>query len=158
MTDSLEARISRLEALEAIRNLKARYCQHCDQDYNADALASLFTEDAIWDAGAVRGIHKGRDAIREFFSKVPAVIPYAAHLVTNPLIDVDDGCDSARGNWRMLMPFSLNAPAGVVAAFQVAEYDEEYLRMNGGWFFSRLKVRLHRLVLPAGEWTDMSGG
>lgn len=155
---SIEARLERLEAIEAIRNLKARYCQHCDRNYDPDALASLFTEDAVWDAGAVRGVHEGRDAIRRFFSKVPDVIPFAAHLVTNPLIEVDDGCNKATGDWRMLMPFTQNTDRGPAAAIQVAAYDEEYRKLDGVWLFHRLKVRLHRLDLPSGQWKDMSAG
>ena len=31
--------------IEAIKQLKARYCAACDQDYQADQLAEMFTED-----------------------------------------------------------------------------------------------------------------
>ena len=55
MTPSLESRIQRLEDIEAIKQLKARYCGLCDDGYPADDLAELFTEDAIWDGGALGG-------------------------------------------------------------------------------------------------------
>jgi hypothetical protein len=38
-----------LEDAEAIRNLKARYAGLCDNQYDADGIASLFTEDAVWE-------------------------------------------------------------------------------------------------------------
>jgi hypothetical protein len=41
----LERRIAQLEDIEAIRQLKARYCLYVDQR-NEDAWVSLFTEDA----------------------------------------------------------------------------------------------------------------
>jgi hypothetical protein len=43
---TLDLRVARLEAAEAIRNLKARYCELCDAGYRAEELAELFVEDA----------------------------------------------------------------------------------------------------------------
>ena len=40
----LEARVRRLEDIEAIKQLKARYCALCDAGYDADGIAPLFTE------------------------------------------------------------------------------------------------------------------
>ncbi len=150
---SLDQRIRRLEALEDIRHLKALYCLHCDRDYDPDALADLFTEDAVWDAGPLRGVHRGRDAIRQFFFGAAAKIPYAAHLVTNSMIEVSG--DRATGIWRMLMPCEMTADAGSFAALQVALYDETYLRMSQGWRIESLKVRLQRLVVPGTHWLDL---
>ena len=39
--EELQKRITRLEDIEAIKQLKARYCEICDHDnYDADAMAS----------------------------------------------------------------------------------------------------------------------
>ena len=40
---ALEQRISRIESLEAIKQLKARYCEVCDDDHNPDEIVTLFT-------------------------------------------------------------------------------------------------------------------
>ena len=50
MSASIESRLRRIEALEQIRLLKAKYCDLCDDGYPADELASLFTDDGAWDA------------------------------------------------------------------------------------------------------------
>ena len=63
--EALERRIRRLEDLEAIKQLKARYAAYCDANYDADALADLFTSDAVWDGGML-GRSEGREAIRQF--------------------------------------------------------------------------------------------
>jgi SnoaL-like domain len=42
----LEQRVQALEDVNAIRHLKARYAAYCDDQYNPDGLAALFTEDA----------------------------------------------------------------------------------------------------------------
>lgn len=68
MQGSLDERVRRLEAVEAIRRLKSRYCQLCDDGYSPDALAALFTKDAVWAGGPQRGVHQGQQAIRAFSS------------------------------------------------------------------------------------------
>jgi SnoaL-like domain len=47
------ARVERIERrldAEAIRNLKARYAALCDNQYDADGIAMLFAEDALWES------------------------------------------------------------------------------------------------------------
>jgi uncharacterized protein (TIGR02246 family) len=77
----LERRIQRLEDIEAIKKLKAQYCAYCDDNYNAEGIASLFTEDGVWD-GEPRGVNNGREAIRQFFSRGHQRVPFAVHMVT----------------------------------------------------------------------------
>ena len=55
--ERLEQRRQVLEDAEAIRNPKVRYDALCDRQYDADRIAMLFTEDALWGkprAGPVR--------------------------------------------------------------------------------------------------------
>ena len=131
----LEARVRRLEDVEAIRQLKARYCRLCDDGYDADRLADLFTEDAVWDGGAL-GKAEGRERIRRFFQRTPQVMPFAVHMVMNPIIDVAG--DGATGTWYLLQAASY-APEGV-ALWGSARYDEEYVRVGGEWKFKRLRL------------------
>ena len=44
----LESRIRVVEDTDAIRNLKARYAELWDDDYNPDGIASLFVVDGVW--------------------------------------------------------------------------------------------------------------
>src|SRR5216110_3363269 len=63
--ERMEQRLQALEDAEAIRNLKARYAALCDSQYDADGIASLFAEDAVWESPAL-GRFEGREAIRNF--------------------------------------------------------------------------------------------
>ena len=45
----LEKRITIREDIEAIKQLKARYCSICDDDHNPDKITTLFVEDGIWE-------------------------------------------------------------------------------------------------------------
>ena len=62
----LEQRVQALEDINAIRHLKARYAAYCDDHYNPEGIAALFTEDAVWESQGL-GRFEGRDDIREFF-------------------------------------------------------------------------------------------
>ena len=52
--EDIDRRLRAIEDIEEIKRLKARYCSYCDDNYDADSIANLFTEDAIWDGG-IRG-------------------------------------------------------------------------------------------------------
>jgi len=45
----LATRLKRLEDIEALQQLKYRYCRAADDNYDGELVASLFTEDGIWD-------------------------------------------------------------------------------------------------------------
>ena len=57
--ERMERRLQALEDAEAIRNLKARYAAFCDRQYDADGIAALFTEDALWESPGL-GRFEGR--------------------------------------------------------------------------------------------------
>ena len=64
---TLEGSDRGLMAIEGeIKSRKAGYCSYCDDNHDADSIASLFTESAIWDGG-IRGTADGRVEIRNYF-------------------------------------------------------------------------------------------
>src|SRR6202040_5735 len=77
--ERLEGRLQALEDAEAIRNLKARYAALCDAQYDADGIAMLFTEDALWESPGL-GRFEGREAIRDFFRGASEIFSFAIHL------------------------------------------------------------------------------
>ena len=97
--EALERRIRRLEDLEEIKQLKARYAAYCDAGYDADALADLFTTDAVWDGGML-GRNEGREAIRQFFRGSSQRISFAVHNILSPIIEIAG--DTATGTWYLL--------------------------------------------------------
>ncbi len=134
--EELANRVQVLEDIEAIKKLKARYCAYCDDNYDADGLASLFTEEAIWDGGEVLGRNEGREAIRQFFQSSSRRLPFAIHHVMNPTIDVQG--DTATGQWYLFQPCTL--ARGNRAAFLAARYNETYVRLDGEWKFQRMDI------------------
>lgn len=136
---SLEQKVEELYAIESIKRLKARYCQYCDTGYDPQGIASLFVDDGVWDGGKLFGRFAGRDAIRDHFADIAGQIQFAAHLVLNPIIDVDG--DRAHGRWWLLMPCTAARRGGKIEGrWLVAEYEEEYVRRDGDWKFQILKI------------------
>lgn len=142
---SVEQRLAQLEAAEAIRNLKARYCELCDDGYPADALTELFAPDATWDGGALLGAHHGHAAIRQFFEAMPASLSFAIHHVTNPRIEVAPDAATARGHW-LLLQTATDAGSGQAVWF-AATYEDDYVRIGDGWRFQHVRLST-RFVAP----------
>ncbi len=143
----VEQRLRRLEDIEAIRALKARYCAYCDDNYNPDGLASLFTEDAVWDGGRL-GRFEGREAIREFFAGASKMISFALHNVMNPLVEVEG--DTATGRWYLLQPCTLSE--GNRAVWLSAHYSDRYRRVGGEWKFEAVDIDLKFLTPYEEGW------
>jgi len=132
----LEERITRLEDLEAIKQLKARYCEICDDDHNPERIASIFTENGIWEG---RGIGKaqGHEEIKELFQNFQRMISYAQHMVLNPIIEIVG--TSATGVWYFFGPFTFYE--NNQAMWQAARYHEDYEKVDGIWKIKHLRVK-----------------
>ncbi len=145
--EDIEKRLGVLEDVEEIKRLKRKYCAYCDDNYDADALAELFVEDAVWDGGALRPRINGREAIREFFVAAKERLPFAIHMVLNPIIEVNG--DTAKGTWYLFQPCTF--AEGNRAVWGSARYDEEYVRVDGRWMFKNL-------ALTSFFWTPFDEG
>jgi uncharacterized protein (TIGR02246 family) len=146
MSAALEERIRRLEDIEAIRELKARYCDVCDADHDADRIVELFTEDGVWESvGGTHGRHEGRAAIHAAFRTFARDIRFSQHNVTNLVIDVDG--DTASGTWHFTGVLDRrDLPEAVWA---LARYEERYRRVEGTWRIAHLRaVRLAHIPAP----------
>ncbi len=134
----LERRVQRLEDIEAIRVLKARYCAACDDDHNPDTLGPLFAADAIWEATGV-GRAEGRAAIQKLLGDIgkSGRIRNSAHHAMNPIIEVDG--DSATGHWRLIMLYTgIRADGSLHYTRIIGWYRERYVRIEGTWLFAHL--------------------
>jgi len=145
--ETLETRISKLSDIDEIKRLKARYAAACDNDYDADAIAELFTEDAVWDGGKF-GKAERRENIRRFFRHAPGVFSFAIHNVMNPRIEVEG--DRATGRWYLLQPATREP--GTQAVWLAAVYHDEYVRVAGKWLFKHLEVSSNFLTTYQEGW------
>jgi len=119
-----------LEDAEAIRNLKAHYAALCDAQYDADGIAMLFTEDALWESPGL-GRFEGREAIRGFFRGASGIFSFAIHYSLNGQIEVEG--DTAQARWYLFMPCTV--AAGNQAMWRAGIDHETYARVDGAWMF-----------------------
>ena len=142
MAMTIEERLQRLEDIEEIRQLKARYCAGCDDDHNADTLTALFVEDGIWDTPSL-AYCEGHEQIRQFMNDLAASgrIRNSAHMVMNPQIEVTG--DTATGHWRFVMAYTGNAPDGSGQFHRIiGYYQDDFVRRDGKWYFQCLRPRI----------------
>ncbi|MBD0859832.1 nuclear transport factor 2 family protein [Gordonia sp. zg691] len=149
-TDDLEARIQRLEAIEEIRNVKARYFR-CVDFRLWDEFADLFTEDLEVDFVESTSHPKGK---RDFLVSVANhfVSGYSVHHGHLPEIDIIDE-DNATALWPMYDRVESPADSGYVSHEGWGHYTETYRRCEDGrWRISRSRLtRIERQVLPKRE-------
>ena len=145
---SLEARLRRLEDIEALRVLKARYAEICDEGFDPDLLAALFTSDAVWDGGKL-GRVEGREAIRSFFAGASKAMSFAIHHVGNPILEVEG--DQATGRWHLWQP-SIFGKAKQ-ALWIAGRYREKYRREDGVWRIAELIFRVTMMSPYEDGWS-----
>jgi ketosteroid isomerase-like protein len=149
---NIELRIRRIEAADEIRRLKAHYCDLCDEGYDPAALTALFTDDAVWDGGDL-GRFDGRDAIRRFFTRMPSVLSFAIHHVTNPVVEVADDAATATGRWYLLQAATLIA--GNQAVWIAGRYADRFRRVDDTWRFEHVEIRTRFFTPYASGWAQV---
>ncbi|MDI2030227.1 nuclear transport factor 2 family protein [Saccharopolyspora sp. TS4A08] len=144
MTDDLLRRLSRLEALEAIRDLDARYCRALD-DGDWDALVSLFTEDGQF-VGLSRAT--GPAELRAFFTGLAdSGLTAFWHHVTNLEITLD-GEETARARSFLWQPCVQDGVAHIAAG----RYVDSLRRVDGSWRYARKQVSFDYFVPLTEGW------
>lgn len=126
--------------IEQIKQLKYRYCAYCDDNYDPDGIANLFTDDGVWDGGPF-GRAESRQEIRQFFADVSGTVSFANHYASNPIIEIDN--DTASGRWDLWQPMVMTE--GPQALWLVAKYREQYVRIDDLWMFKILDLDVKAL-------------
>ena len=142
---AVEERLARLEDVEAIKALKARYALYCDDGYDAEGIASLFIEEGTWE-NEVFGTFRGREEIRDFFARVSADILWALHFMICPSVTVlDEG--RAHGTWYLFEPATMKAANGGQpdAVVMSGTYFDTFVKVDGEWRFEHMRPTLHQV-------------
>ncbi len=134
---TLEQRITRLEDIEAIKQLKVRYSHICDDDHNPNKINDLFVENGIWESPDF-GRAQGHDEIKSLFKKFNEMFSFSQHNMMNPIIDVND--NKASGIWYIMGPWTLTE--NDEEKWMALRYDDDYIKVNGVWKYQHLRVNL----------------
>jgi hypothetical protein len=143
---TLEARIQRLEDIEAINRLKMTYAKLCEEGYDADGIVGLFAEDDVSWVSDVFGTHIGRDGIHAWFADVDEEIRWALHLMINPVVEVADDGQTATGSFYLLELATMSAPEGDPdAVIMTGKYKDDFVKVDGEWRFKRIEVNFEQV-------------
>lgn len=147
--EQLEARIQRLEDINAIRHLKHYYYCHCvDRTIGGETEAiyetiSCFTDDMVADFTGFPFM-EGKDAVSTFFMEaVPAILSWGQHRVMNEVIEVEG--DEAVAFWYVDCPcvFRGGNPTGHSGSgFICGRYQERFIREGSIWKWNRIVAHL----------------
>ena len=134
-TGDLEKRIVTLEDIEAIKQLKARYCDVCDTGHNPDKVTTLFAEDGIWEGGDF-GKAQGHAAIHKLFEGLHKLIAFCQHNALNPIIEVNG--NRAKAAWNLLCPYT--SRKNNETRWIAAKYEDDHVKINGEWKYQHLRA------------------
>ena len=161
MAADLEARIKELESKveelndrEALRNLRYRYHESVNEG-KLENIAELFTEDGELEFGPL-GHAKGKAKIAEFFRHLgPGATPgrgphfsFVKQYIHNHVVEIHG--DRATGFSYLEAKPIINGEATLVAA----RYDDDYVKRNGEWRFTRMGLTLHFMVPLREGWAQ----
>lgn len=141
--EDLVARVTALEDVNAIRQLKARYLRACDLKL-IDELRDTFLPQGIRLDYQNFPIFTDRDAFIEIFEKMAmAGGVYDIHHATNADIELV-GHDEARARW------SLNFRTIILATRSVTrlavEYQDVYRKQDGRWWIAESVSRITSIL------------
>lgn len=128
---SMEEKIARLEAIEAIRTLMANYCHGIDK-HDANTFMSIWATDSEY--VLPRGEGKGIDGVRALVEKVWKQVPQCHHHITNPVIEVDGDTAVAKTD-----VFYFRQTDDDLYVLLSGGYDFKFVKENGEWKVTLLR-------------------
>jgi hypothetical protein len=135
----LEQRIARLEAIEAIKQLKAKYFQACDSK-QPSAVRECFVDGAMLiDYGRVGGFTNADDMVAVFEKLACEEHIVEMHHAQNPRISVHSESE-ASGSWGLYY-YLINTRDQTVTQLG-GIYEDEYRHMDGDWKISKTVYRV----------------
>ena len=142
---ALTERVECMESIEAIRALRARYHELVNEDAG-NRLYELFAHDAHVAYGG-RPEVRGRDNIRAFFASFP--VQTARQFIHSHVVQVQG--DRGRGS-----SYLDGRPVRDGRSYYVVgRFDDEYIRLDGQWFFQRVTLSVHYMIEAAERWDHL---
>jgi hypothetical protein len=137
---SLEHDATRLEDSKAIKRLQRAYGYYVDKKLSRE-IGALFADapDTTAELGGL-GVYVGKARIAEFYDRViggEGLKPGQLfnHMILQGVVDVAADGRTAKGRWRALIQIG---EYGKSATWAEGPYENEYVKENGVWKFSKV--------------------
>lgn len=131
---TLEERITRLEDIEAIRSLQAKY-QRCLDTRDFDGIADCFSETVHSSYGNGKMSYQGKENVLTFLCSVMKLDMPSTHLIHGGEIDVTDPTH-AHAKWYL--EDHLLHEKFLVKLHGAAIYDVDYVKENDKWLIQTI--------------------
>ena len=143
-SNSVEARMRRLEDIDAIRRLRMDYHRYVNTRTMAEA-AILYSGDAFVDFGPTERA-RGRDEIATLYAKYNDQLDIIKQFPANHMIELNG--DEATGQAYADARYGYDGHSVMACA----SYDETYRRTPEGWKISEMIVTIHFAVPVQQGW------
>ena len=153
----LAARLTRLEDVRAIEQLKYRYANHCDNHYDPEGIAALFVEDGRWVVDGEGGTMTGHEEIKAHFRALSDKITWALHYMIAPQIDLAADGQSATGRFYLLCLCTIENsqdPTKKDPVILTINYTDQFVKRDGTWYFQELLGRTHQVSNWDQGWVE----
>ena len=152
---AIEKRLARLEEIEAIKGVIARYTDGADARNDPLIMGPLFHADAVWEAEGF-GRHQGSAVIAAALAEIARdQITWSIHYMVLPTITIAPGGDRARCQWYLWELAKMRGADGTARdSWFAAKYDSTLVKGSEGWQFDWLLLK-PMLNSPVGEpWPE----
>ena len=135
----LEEKVARAEDIEAIKVLQRAYSYYLEHGM-FNEIIDMFSEDTVSIETGSTGVYLGKDGVRKHFSPAD-VNPNWLHVTmpVSAIITVDPDGKNAKGRWYGWICGALPVAGINRAFFQLGVYENEYVKENGKWLFTKLQ-------------------
>lgn len=133
-TGTLEERITRLEDIEQIRYLQAKY-QRCLDTRDFDGIADCFSDTVVSSYGNGKMSYDGKDNVLQFLCSVMTLDMPSTHLIHGGEIDIID-TRHAQAKWY-LEDYLLHEKYKM-KLHGAAIYEVEYVKIDNDWLIQSI--------------------
>ncbi len=145
MTETLEARVQKLEDINEIIKLQSIYASYLDRGYAGRVMhsrkaAEFYVEDGTWEFEAAGMIARGHDQIAGILDEACKMGDFYMHAFMTPVINVSG--NTAYVEWLMLVGHVVNDK--VVLTYGNENID--YVKTEKGWRIKRNRFSLGKVL------------
>jgi len=144
--EELEQEVTRLEDIQAIKDLQCKYGYYMDS-HNRDEVFALFSDDTESIEIESTGLFLGKEGVKKFFidndllepgqTEVPSWINILI-MMDGAVIELDPSGDTAKGRWTTWLAEAMNVGGIPRQQWVQGYYENEYVKEKGKWLFKKL--------------------
>jgi hypothetical protein len=149
----IQQQAQQVKDANAIKRLQRAYAYYLEEGM-WDEVANLFADSASIEL-ARDGVYRGKTRIRDYLYAIGKDLPglregqLNEHLIVMPVVTVAADGQTAKGRWRDIV---LQGQLGEHAELGEGPYENEYVKENGVWKFSKVRWQQAILVPYKGGW------